>query len=147
MVMARINKADRVDLLAQLPLFEHCTKRQLGHLASALVQADKPAGSILTREGQAGGIAYIIVSGKAEVRKGKKVVGEAGKGEMVGELALIDGRPRSASVVAVTNLDVLELSATELDRLLDTVPNFGRNLLRAMSARIRTMDARWTSDL
>lgn len=147
MVMARINKADRVELLQRLPLFEHCTKRQLGQLAGALVQADKAPGSVLTREGQAGGLAYIIVGGRAEVRKGSTVVGEAGPGEMVGELALIDGRPRSASVVATTNLDVLELSTRELDRMLDTVPNFARNLLRALSARIRTMDDRWSADL
>ncbi len=136
MAMARVSKNDKVALLASLPLFERCTKRELGHVASVLVQTAKPAGSVLTREGEVGGLAFIILDGVAEVRRGTTSLGKAGPGEMIGELALIDGRRRSASVRATTDLDVLEFASEDFERLLDTVPNFSRNLLRALSARI-----------
>lgn len=147
MVMARVSKNDKIALLASLPLFERSTKRELGHVASVLAQTTKAPGAVLTREGQVGGLAFIILDGTAEVRRGNTVLGTAGPGEMVGELALIDGRPRSASVRATSEMDVLEFASEDFERLLDTVPKFSRNVMRALSMRIRSMDARWPAEL
>jgi CRP-like cAMP-binding protein len=61
---------------------------------------------------------------------------------VIGELSLIDGRPRSANVRAVTDLKVLELAQDDFKSLVDTSPQFVQSLLRALSLRIREMDSR-----
>lgn len=134
-------------MLATLPLFEACTRRELDQIAEISVEARKPAGSVLTREAQAGGIAFVLLDGTAEVRRGENVLGTLGPGDMVGELSLIDGRPRSATVHALSDLHVLEINSDDFGELLDKAPHFTRNLLRSLSLRIRDMDERWRVEL
>src|SRR5487761_1513720 len=136
MTVGRFGNDDKVDVLATLPLFEACTRREMAQIAEISVEAEKPAGSVLTREGQAGGIAFVLLDGSAEVRRGDQVLGTLGTGDMVGELSLIDGRPRSASVRALSDLHVLEINADDFGALLDKAPHFTRNLLRSLSLRI-----------
>ncbi|MDA8046597.1 MAG: hypothetical protein M0Z30_15365 [Actinomycetota bacterium] len=63
----RLPKQDEVELLGRLPLFEACSKRDLGQIASIKVESERPTGALLTREGQDGGIMFVIVEGTAEV--------------------------------------------------------------------------------
>ncbi|HLI02596.1 MAG TPA: cyclic nucleotide-binding domain-containing protein [Acidimicrobiales bacterium] len=147
MAAGRFGKNDKVDVLAKLPLFARCSRRELGRIADICVEEEKKAGSVLTHEGQAGGVAFVIVEGDAEVRQGRRVLGSVGPGEVIGELALIDGRPRSASVHATTDLRVLEISSDDFSTLLDDMPHFTRNLLVSLSLRIRQMDEHWKAEL
>ena len=143
----RYGKSQKVDVLATLPLFEACTRREMDQIADISLEARKPAAAVLTREGQAGGIAFVILAGTAEVRRGEHFLGTLGPGDMVGELSLIDGRPRSATVTAVSDLHVLEINSDDFGALLDKAPHFTRNLLRSLSLRIRHMDERWRVEL
>lgn len=147
MVVGRFARNEKVDVFASLPLFARCSRKELAQIADISVESDKAAGSVLTREGQVGGLAFVILSGTAEVRQGQRVLGFVGPGEMVGELALIDGRPRSASVQATTDLQVLEISGDDFASLLEKAPHFTRNLLTSLSLRIREMDERWKVEL
>jgi CRP/FNR family cyclic AMP-dependent transcriptional regulator len=134
----RIRKADKVELLGRLPLFESTSKKELGAISDAMVEAVRPAGSLLTREGKDGGLLFVIVDGEAEAVAGDgTVIGRLGQGDVVGELSLIDGRPRSASVRAVTDVRILQLASDDFYRLVQTSPRFVRNLLRALSQRVR----------
>jgi CRP-like cAMP-binding protein len=139
--MASWAKKQKAELLAQMPLFSTCSKRQLAQVTSFTVADQLPAGSILTRQGAAGGIAYILASGQAEVLRGGRRLALLGPGDVVGELSLIDGKPRSATVKAVTDLEVLEIDARDLSRLLRTAPAVSRNLLAALAERLRRVDA------
>jgi CRP-like cAMP-binding protein len=103
---------------------------------------DRPAGTILTRAGRDGGLMFVILDGQAEVEKDGTVLGRLGPGDVIGELSLIDGHPRSANVRAVTDLKVLELAQDDFKSLVDTSPQFVQSLLRALSLRIREMDSR-----
>lgn len=138
----RIRKADKIDLLARLALFESCSRRELGQIADISVEAEKPAGSYLTREGKDGGLLFILVDGEAEILAGdgEEVIGRLGKGDVIGELSLIDGRARSASVRAVSDVHILELAADDFRGLVRSSPQFVRNLLRALSLKVREMD-------
>lgn len=147
MTVGRFARNDKVEVFAALPLFAECSRKELAQIADIAVEADMDPGSVLTREGQAGGLAFVIVAGTAEVRRGDTVLGTVGPGEMVGELALIDGRPRSASVRAIDQLRVLQINADDFAQLLDKAPQFTRNLLRSLSMRIRRMDERWRVEL
>jgi CRP-like cAMP-binding protein len=141
-MVSRFLKRDKVDVLSRLPLFETCSKKELNQIASKTVEMDRPAGTILTRAGRDGGLMFVILDGQAEVEKDGTVLGRLGPGDVIGELSLIDGHPRSANVRAVTDLKVLELAQDDFKSLVDTSPQFVQSLLRALSLRIREMDSR-----
>jgi CPA1 family monovalent cation:H+ antiporter len=103
---------------------------------------DRPEGSILTRAGRDGGLMFVIIEGFAEVEKDGTVLGRLGPGDVIGELSLIDGQPRSANVRAVTELKVLELAQDDFRSLIDSSPKFVQSLMKALSLRIRDMDSR-----
>lgn len=131
----------KVELLAHMPLFSACSQRELGQVASLTVPAHMNAGAILTREGATGGIAFVLASGSAEVVRGGKRLATLGPGDVVGELSLIDGEPRSATVKALTDLEVLELDNRDLNKLLKKAPSVVRKLLEALAGRLRDVDA------
>src|SRR5579862_651146 len=134
-------------LLAKMELFSTTSQRQLGQVANLTVPAQFPAGSVLTRQGQAGGLAFVIASGKAEVLRGGRRMARLGPGDVVGEMSLIDGQPRSATVKAVTDMEVLEISSQDLRRLLRKAPSVMRKLLEALSIRLREADRLPTAGL
>jgi CRP-like cAMP-binding protein len=142
----RLRKSEKIAIVEDLPLFETCTRKELGEVAAIMVEAERRAGTLLTREGREGGLMFVIVEGRAEILAGgtdrkAKVIGTLGPGDVVGELSLIDGKVRSASVRAVTDVRVLELAADDFERLFTRSPKFVRNLLRALSLRVRQMEA------
>lgn len=139
---SRFLRRDKVDVLARLPLFENVSKRELGQIAAKTVEMDRPAGTILTRAGRDGGLMFVILDGVAEVEKDGNFLGRLGPGDVIGELSLIDGQPRSADVRAITDLKVLELAQDDFRSLVDSSPKFVQSLLRALSLRIRDMDSR-----
>jgi CRP/FNR family cyclic AMP-dependent transcriptional regulator len=139
--MAGWAKARKVDLLAQLPLFSSLSRHQLGQIAAFTVPDQLPAGTVLTRQGAVGGLAYILASGQAEVLQGTRRLALLGPGDVVGELSLIDGKPRSATVKALSDLEVLEIDARDLNQLLRKTPAVSRNLLAALAERLRRTNA------
>ena len=144
----RLRKADKVELLGNLPLFESSSKKELAEIAAIMVEAERPAGTLLTREGRDGGLMFVIVDGTADVISGGdpgrpesgKVVGQLGPGDVVGELSLIDGKARSASVVATSPVQVLEIARDDFQRLVQRSPKFVKALLQSLSLRVRTID-------
>lgn len=145
--MVRLRKGEKVDLLGRLPLLENCTKKELGEIASIMVEAERPEGTYLTREGQAGGLMFVIVEGTADVVSGdpasgdRKVIGHLKAGDVVGELSLIDGRQRSASVLATSPVHVLEIASDDFRKLVYHSPKFVKALLRSLSAKVREVEA------
>jgi CRP/FNR family cyclic AMP-dependent transcriptional regulator len=145
--MAHWNKTQKAELLGQMPLFSLCSKRQLAAVTAYTVADELAAGTVLTRQGAAGGIAYILASGQAEVLRGNRRLAVLGPGDVVGELSLIDGKPRSATVRALTDLEVLEIDARDLRRLLRQAPAVTLKLLEALSERLRQADSLITASL
>lgn len=128
--------------LAKVPLFRGLTNRELRDIAKATVELDIEQGKEFVTQGDVGREAFIIVEGTADaIRNGKKI-GELGPGDCVGELALLDHGPRTASVVAATPLSVLVLGPREFNGVLDEVPTLNHKLLAALAGRVRELDAR-----
>jgi CRP-like cAMP-binding protein len=139
-MVARLRKEEKIQLLGRLPLFENCTRRELGQIAAIMTEAERPEGAYLTREGRDGGLMFILVDGSARVVANGRTLGRLGPGDVLGELSLIDGQARSASVVATTPVRVLQLTADDFRRLTSTSPKFVKALLRSLSARVRQME-------
>ena len=127
-----------------MPLFSTCSKHQLAQVAALTVQADLPKGTVMTHQGAFGGLAFLIATGQAEVTRDGKHIAQLGPGDVVGELSLIDGRRRSATVTATTDLEVLELDREDLLTLMKKAPPVVRKLLEALAQRVREVDARST---
>ena len=93
-----LRKNAKIDLIARVPLFERCSKRELAEIASVADEVDLPSARNLTREGTTGWEFVILVEGEADVVRKGKVVNELGPGDFVGEIALVSGKPRTATV-------------------------------------------------
>jgi CRP/FNR family transcriptional regulator, cyclic AMP receptor protein len=122
-------------------LFSSCTASELRKIRSSLDEIEVPKGKVLVEEGRIGLEFFIVVTGRAVVTRNGKKVATLGPGDHFGELALLDRRPRSASVTSETDLDVLVLSQRQFNGLLQSVPTIGRKMLAAMANRLREADA------
>jgi CRP/FNR family cyclic AMP-dependent transcriptional regulator len=128
--------------LKSIWLFSSCTASELRKIRSSLDELEVPKGKVLVEEGRIGLEFFLIVDGKAAVTRNGKKVATLGPGGYFGELALLDRRPRSASVVSETDMDVLVLSQRQFNGLLQSVPTIARKLLAAMANRLREADAK-----
>ncbi|CAN5688080.1 N/A [soil metagenome] len=128
------------DTLGSLHLFSGLSKKDLSAISRLMTLVTVKAGSELIKEGSVGREAFIIVEGTASVWRKGRLVASVGTGAMVGEMALLGGTPRSASVRAETDLAVEVLNRSEFEQLLDQTPGLARKLLTATIARIHELE-------
>jgi CRP/FNR family transcriptional regulator, cyclic AMP receptor protein len=129
-----------LDHLASVSLFSACSKKELQAVAKASDEIALPAGKVLCEQGTIGREAFVILDGTAGVRINGKPVTTLGPGACVGEMALLDHGPRTATVVADTDINVLVIGAREFAGIVDEVPAIAHKLLRALATRVRTLD-------
>ena len=134
----QLHKNAKVELIRKIPLFRHCTNRELGKIAAIADELDLKEGTDLTREGRAGREFFVIVEGTADVIMGDKWINSVRQGDFLGEIALITGRPRTATVKATSPVRVLVITARNFDRLLEQSPEIQRKVLRSMAERLAT---------
>ena len=134
------SRTKHLEHLAEIPLFSALSKRDLGRIAKASNEITVDAGHVLVDHGDAGREAFVIVDGTASVRRNGRRVGELGPGDAIGELALLDHGPRTATVTAETPLTALVLSAREFAGVIEEVPGLAQKLLGQLAARVRDLD-------
>jgi CRP-like cAMP-binding protein len=130
----------KVEALREVDLFRRCSTAELREVARITTACTFAAGALLCRQGAYGRQAFVVLDGQAVADVDGTVVGEIGPGAVVGELALLDNRPRVATVTAVTPVRTLVLSAAEFSRLLEAAPSAARRMLVDLGGRLRTAD-------
>lgn len=130
----------RADALRSLPLFEGLAEEELGVVAGLVDDIEVEPGEVLTTEGEPGHESFIVVSGTAEVSIAGKGIATLGAGALIGEMALLDGKPRSATVRAATPMHLLVVGADEFETLLGQ-PTVAVRILRSVAQRLRDTDA------
>ena len=135
-------KDEYLEHLAKVPLFSACSKKELQNIARASDAVEIPAGKVLVEEGKPGHEFFLIINGTASVKRGKREVAKLGPGQYFGELALLDRGPRSASVIAKDDMEVLVLGQREFAGVIDEVPTLAHKLLTTMAQRLREADAK-----
>jgi CRP-like cAMP-binding protein len=132
-------RQELIDHLRNVPLFSRCTGRELRIVARHAEPVRLPAGSVLFEEGDDGDAFFVVLDGTVEVRQGsaRRRVNTLGAGAWFGELALLDAAPRSASVVAGTDLEVAVLGARIFRTLLRELPTISERLLAALAGELR----------
>jgi CRP/FNR family transcriptional regulator, cyclic AMP receptor protein len=122
-------------------LFHSCTKDELRELASITTETTVCAGHVLCKEGATGREFFVVVDGEAIVTIAGEQVATVAPGGFCGEMALLDGGPRVATVTAATDMTVLVVSQPEFFELVGEVPTVTRRILAGVAARLRTADA------
>ena len=127
--------------LQGVPWFAACTEEQLAEVARIAERLRIQAGEVILREGRLGRELFVILEGKATVTREGHVVNLLRAGDYFGELAAIEDGPRSATVEATTDLEVLIVGPREFETMME-IPGFRNALLKGMSRRIREADDR-----
>lgn len=131
--------AQKVEMLSNVPIFQGLSKKELAAILRSGREVEHPSGRAITQEGRSGIGFHLILEGVASVTARRRRVAEYGPGDYFGEMSLLDGRPRSATVRAETELKTLSLASWEFQRLIERYPSIARKMLIEMSGRIRNL--------
>ena len=127
--------------LAQVPLFSACDDKQLALVDRLVERYDAKDGEVMVREGETGHELYVLVDGTALVTRGGTPVAGLEPGQYFGELAVLDGGPRDATVTMTSAGRLLVVPQRELFGLLDSTPAIARRLLVGLARRLHQADA------
>lgn len=125
------------DLLARVPLFSGLGRRPLHQLAKATSAVRFRSGAKILTEGQPGATFFVILSGQASVTKKGRRLSRLKSGDHFGELALLDGGPRAADVIAESDVLALRLDRSAFLRLVRSDPRVATTLLAEIAGRLR----------
>lgn len=143
------DQIDKLELLRQVPLFAGLNTDRLQALATVSRVFTLPEGDEIIEEGaelleEDDGL-FLLIDGSVEVRKGAvdgvggQLIAQLGRGEFFGEMSLLDGQPRSASVIATSEVLCLLLNRADMRRQLRHDPEIALNMLVVLSRRLRRM--------
>ncbi|MER2566584.1 MAG: cyclic nucleotide-binding domain-containing protein [Myxococcaceae bacterium] len=138
----------RTNALKAMPLLADVPHGELEKLASRLTVEQHRTGSVVIKEGASGAAAYFVVTGTCEVRRegrrGSKRVNVLKRGDCFGELSIINPAPRSATVVALENCDLLVLSEQDFRDALRSNRSMSLQLVRALAKRLQAREDEFT---
>ena len=134
------NRDEKIALLQELPPFSGASRDELRALAAAADVVSVDRGRVLCRADRRALETYVVVDGMVDIVIGGAIVATLRRGQIVGELGVIDGQPRSADVVAATDVTVLAIAAPAMRGLIETSHAFRAAILRQLADRVRTLD-------
>ncbi|MGZ4131591.1 MAG: cyclic nucleotide-binding domain-containing protein [Actinomycetota bacterium] len=129
-----------IETLREVPLFAGISDPELKRILEIGKEVTHTAGRQVVEADQSGVGLHVILEGQASIHVGGAEVGRFGPGEYFGEMSVIDGKPRSASVVADTDLVTFAIPAWNFERLMEQQPSIMRALLVELSGRIRAIE-------
>ena len=126
--------------LAAIPLFSRLEDSDLDRLGKTVVPRSYASGAVVVKEGEQAVAFFVIVSGNVDVTKGGEKVGEKHAGESFGEMSLLDGLPRSTTVVATEDTDCLVMTRWDFTAELKSNPSIALSMLPELSKIIRRLE-------
>jgi CRP/FNR family cyclic AMP-dependent transcriptional regulator len=135
-------RSDIDQTLARIPIFSECSNKELKAISKLVTPVEVRAGKVLTTEGDVGREFMIIASGTATVKRNGRKVATLGPGDFFGELAVLAGVPRTATVTAETDMVVEALNRQEFSSLLDESPTLAKKILLGAVKRLYENDTK-----
>lgn len=132
--------------LATLSFFAGFDRASLDKIAAMGEPVDVEPGAVITEQGTVGQEAYLVTSGEVQVVVSGNPVATSGRGSVLGEMALLDRRPRSATLVALTPVELISYDAKQFRRILDEMPDDARAALVERDARFRAQNEELVAD-
>jgi CRP-like cAMP-binding protein len=140
-----VSTKEVVTRLSKVPLFSGCSQRDLQTIARVVKDIDHDEGTVIAREGEPGIGLFVIADGSAEVTIGGAKKASLGPGDFFGEIALLDGGPRTATVTATSDVKLLGLTEWVFRGLMQEHPSIAVKTLQAMAGRLRNATKSATS--
>jgi CRP-like cAMP-binding protein len=137
----RLSRRTKIDLLRRIPLFAGCSRAELEAVSRVADELRFPAGRVLMQQGAPGRELVVLVDGEVGIERDGVEIAVRQGGDFLGELALVTGRPRTATVTAKTDLQTLVVDRVSFDRLLRDTPTIAAKVLRAVAERLPAEDA------
>jgi len=131
----------RIERLRALPIFAACHRRELEAISGLADEVRLRPGTLLTAEGDPGRECFVLLDGDASVRIGRRTVAHIGPGDIVGEMALLEDQPRTATVVTTTPVRALVMTRPAFTAALEASPNMARRVMRTLSGRLRNVQS------
>src|SRR5438034_1288627 len=131
----------RVSKLKAVPLFAHCTTKQLQFIITQVEDMDFAAGRVLCREGQSGADFFVLLSGGADVTKKGRKIAKMTAGDFFGEIALVDRGPRTATVTTTEPSRCLVLGPRQFQNVLHQDTDIAHSVMKALTLRVREAGA------
>ncbi|HEY6829236.1 MAG TPA: cyclic nucleotide-binding domain-containing protein [Gemmatimonadaceae bacterium] len=130
----------KIEKLRRVPLFSECSKRQLAQIAAIADELDFPAERTLIKEGEAGHECFVIVDGSIELRRRGRRIPLTGDANIFGEMALLTGAPRNATLTTLSPVRALVITDRAFNRLLNDQPGIQRKILASLATRLAAVD-------
>jgi CRP-like cAMP-binding protein len=132
----RLRRDTKIELIKSVPLFSHCSKKELGEIAALADELSLPESRVLVREGDRGREFFVLIEGRADVHRKNRKVATLKDGDFFGEIALVSNVPRTATVTTTTPVRVLVLTDRAFKGLLEHAPEVQFKVLRALAERV-----------
>ena len=131
-----------IERLRSVPLFSEFGDKELQRVAATVKEVSFPAGKVIAKQGETGVGFHMIVEGEATVSVDGVDHATLGPGSFFGEISLIDGKPRSATVTAKGDLTTISMVSWDFTPLLEKEPEVSKGLLMVLCARLRAAESR-----
>jgi CRP-like cAMP-binding protein len=132
----RLGKDKKIELISRVPLFAKCSKRDLQKIASVADEVDLPEGRQLTREGERGREFFVLLEGAADVHQKGRKLRTLGKGDFLGEIALVSKTPRTATVTTTAPTRALVITDQAFGSLVRNSPQIQSGIVEALAERL-----------
>src|SRR5919109_4136096 len=135
--LPREELARREDALRRVPLFRDLPKRHLRSIARVTAVSSVRQGDVMVKEDTPGTVFFVIQEGRAKVVRRGRTIARLSRGEFFGEISLLDGGPRTASVVAEEPVTAIRIFKRSFDRVISEEPTVAAKILAVVAKRLR----------
>ena len=132
-----ISTVEKVLFLKSIDLFSQIPGEDLAQVALIATEEAREQGEEIFAEGEAGDALYLVLDGKVRVHQQDRVIAELGERECFGEMAILDASPRSATVTAVKDTNLLKISREDFQEIMSEKPEIALGIIKVLTRRLR----------
>jgi CRP/FNR family cyclic AMP-dependent transcriptional regulator len=132
-----LSTVEKVLFLKSIELFSQIPGEDLAQVALIATEETREQGEEIFAEGESGDALYLVLEGKVRVHRDDRVIAELGERECFGEMAILDASPRSATVTAVDNTNLLKISREDFQEIMSEKPEIAMGIIKVLSRRLR----------
>ena len=132
-----LSTVEKVLFLKSIDLFSQIPGEDLTQVAQVSTEETHEPGEAIFAEGESGDALFLVLDGRVRVHKNDRVIAELGERECFGEMAILDASPRSATVTAITDTNLLKISREDFHEIMNEKPEIAVGIIKVLTRRLR----------